>query len=277
MPVPGLCDGSAQGGTLSIARTSLACPCLSILRTVQPSCGQSPPVPFPCHPGSKLAPSARAGIASSPVARAAGLVVVASLLATVGNTWVTLGLSHPSPVPSCPTNSCPLAALPQTQAEVCTPGARSGWVAAACVPPSWDVFQAFRRAPRQARTAKWTAARDAACPACAATEAPAPTAPTGASTASARRVASRRPSARCPRAPSHRDPLSCSGACANASTSPLPSRESSPSSAGHQHRPVHLPLLWWLLCTLGLSRDLLMLSRPLRYQLCLTTGLPWHL
>lgn len=35
MPVPGLCGGTAQGGTLSIARTSLAC--FSILRTCSPA------------------------------------------------------------------------------------------------------------------------------------------------------------------------------------------------------------------------------------------------
>lgn len=84
----------------------------------------------------------------------------------------------------------------------------------------------------QARTARWTAARGAASPACAATGAPAPTAPTGASAASARRAASRRPSARCPCAPSLPAPSSCSGACANASTSPSPSRECSPPSSG---------------------------------------------
>lgn len=203
--------------------------------------------------------------------------MVASLLATLGNTWVTPGLSQLLPTPSCPTNSCPLVALPQTQAEVCTSRARSRWVATVFVPPSWDMSQASRLAPHQARTAKWTAARGAACLVCAATVAPAPTELMGASTASARQAASKHPSARCPRAPSHRDPSSCSGACASASTSPSPSRESSPSSTGHQHPPVHLALLWWILCALGLSRDLLMLSRPPCYEPCLATGLPWCL
>lgn len=146
MPVPA-CAVAVPKEALSVARTSLACPCLSILRTMQPSCGQSPPVPFPCYLGSKIAPSARAGIPSSPGAQAAGLAVVASLLAAVGNTWVTPGLSHLSPASSRSTSSCPLAALPQTQAEACTPGTRSRWAAAACVPPSWDMSQASRLAP----------------------------------------------------------------------------------------------------------------------------------
>lgn len=48
MPVAGLCSGSAQGGTLSISRIFLPCPCPSILRTAAqlwpvPSC----PIPMP--------------------------------------------------------------------------------------------------------------------------------------------------------------------------------------------------------------------------------------
>lgn len=84
----------------------------------------------------------------------------------------------------------------------------------------------------QVRTVRWTAARGAASPACAATGAPAPMALMGASAASAQRAASRHPSASCPRAPSHPAPLSCSGAYASASTSPSPSREFFSSSAG---------------------------------------------
>lgn len=108
MPVQGLCGGRAQGGTLSITRTSLAG--FSILRTVQPSCGQCPPVSFPCCTGSKVVPSARLGITPSPVAHA-GLAVVVSSLATVGNAWVALGVSHSSLAPSCSTDCFPSAAL----------------------------------------------------------------------------------------------------------------------------------------------------------------------
>lgn len=168
--------------------------------------------------------------------------MIASSLTTVGDIWVTLGchiLHWPSAAPQTPSPELP---CPESRLSSAFPrqGAHGQLL---CL-----------RAKRvalllQARSVKWTAAQGGACPACAATAAPAPTAPTAVSAASARPAALRCPSARCPHAPSHHDPSSCSGACASASTSPLPSREFSLSFIAHQHPRFTWPCSGGSLCT----------------------------